>query len=276
MKKLLITLIACFTQLSALIIEAPNLDRFEETLKTIDQQSLVLFDVDETLIIPKDSILNPNARGIWKLYAKETIENPEIVPPGKYDNDYLFSKVLFKIEYEVVDPKVIEIIRSLQRQGIKTCAFTKMFVGTFGVIPSMEDWRIAHLKKHQIDFSGAFPQFPELRIDVSSTRIPSIFKQGVLCANKQDKGPVLAAFLKAIQLKPSQVIFIDNRLDYLQSVEAALQDMRVEFIGFHYRDVESRPHHVDEEIAKFQLMHLATQGEWLSDEIVLNILKKTQ
>ena len=275
MQKILFTLFtSCllFTQLSALIIEAPNLNRFEETLETIDQQSLVLFDVDETLLIPKDLILNPYAREAWNQYAKETIENPEIVPPGKYDDEYFFGQVLAKIEYEVVDPKVAEIIRSLQRRNIKTIAFTRMPVGSLGVIPSMEDWRIEHLKKHQFDFSPAFPQFPEIKINVLSTGISSLFKQGMLCANKQDKGPVFTAFLDAIQWKPSQVVFIDNRLDYLKSVEIALEGTGIEFIGFHYRDVENRPRIVNEHLAKFQLMHLAKTGEWLGDQEASAIL----
>lgn len=269
MKKILLLLfISCllFTQLSALIVEAPNLDRFEEVLKTIDQQSLVLFDVDETLLIPKDLILNPYAREAWNQYAKETIENPEIVPPGKYDDEYFLGQVLFKIEYEVVDPKVVEIIRSLQRRNIKTIAFTRMPVGSLGVIPSLEDWRIEHLKKHQFDFSAVFPQFPEIKINVLNTGILSLFKKGMLCANKQDKGPVFTAFLEAIQWKPLQVIFIDNRLDYLKSVEAALVGTGIEFIGFHYKDVENRPRIVNDRLAKFQLMHLAQTGEWLSDQ----------
>lgn len=277
MKKILITLFTSyliFTQLQAVIIEAPNLNQFEESLQTIDQQSLVLFDVDETLLLPKDLILNPYAREIWNQYAKETIENSEIVPPGKYDDQYFFGQVLSKIEYEVVDPKIVEIIRSLQSRDIKTIAFTRMPIGSLGIIPSMEDWRIEHLKKHQFDFSKAFPQFEEIKIDVLSTGIPSLFKKGMLCANKQDKGPVFITFLEAIQWKPLQVIFIDNRLDYLKSVENALDGTGIEFIGFHYRDVENRPRFVNEYLAKFQLMHLAKTGDWLSDQEAAAILWK--
>lgn len=279
MKKILITLLtSCllFTQLRAIIIEAPNLNQFEETLKTIDQQSLVLFDVDETLLLPKDLILNSNAREIWKLYAKETLENPEIVPPGKYDDKYFFGQVLSRIEYEVVDPKIVEIIRSLQSRNIKTIAFTKMPVGSVGVIPSMEDWRIEHLKKHQFDFSEAFPQFQEIKINVLSTGIPSLFKKGMLCANKQDKGPVFAAFLGAIQWRPSQVVFIDNRLEHLKTMEIALEGTGIKFIGFYYRDVDNRPRIVNEHLAKFQLMHLAKTGEWLSDQEASAILSESK
>lgn len=275
MKKIIITLLASFllfSQLRAIIIEAPNLNRFEEMLQNVDQQSLVLFDVDETLIVPKDLILNPYAKETWNRYVKETIENPEIVPLGKYDGKYFIGQVFSKMEYEVVDPKIVEIIHSLQQRGIKTIAFTRMPVGSLGIISSMEDWRIEHLKRHQFDFSGAFPHFQEIKLNVLSTGIPSLFKKGVLCANKQDKGPVLTAFLEAIRWKPWQVLFIDNRLDYLQSVETALEGTGIEFIGFYYREIENRPLIVNEQLTKFQLMHLAKTGEWLSDQEASAIL----
>lgn len=279
MKKISLTafafLLFCM-QLNALIVEAPNLNRFEEALKTVNSQTLVLFDVDETLIVPKDLILNPYSKEVWKKYAKQTIENPEIVPPGKYDDNYFFGMVLIKIEYEVVDPKVVKIIHSLQRRKIKTIAFTKMMIGPVGPIVSMEDWRIEHLKRFQMDFSAAFPEFPEIKLNVLSTGIPSLFKKGVLCANKQDKGPVLIAFLDAIRWKPSRVIFIDNRFDYLKSVEVALEGSGIEFLGFHYKEVENRPRFVNEDLAKFQLLHLAQTGEWLSDSQAAAYLLKTR
>lgn len=260
-----------FTQLKAIIIEAPNLNLFEETLQTIDQQSLVLFDVDETLLVPKDLILNLYAKNEWNQYFKETFENPAIVPSG-YDYRNLSGQIFSKMEYEVVTPKVLELVRSLQLRNIKTIAFTKMPIGSLGMISSMEDWRIEHLKKHQFDFSSAFSQFQEIKINVSSTGIPCLFKKGVLCANKQHKGPVLTAFLEAIQWKPAQIIFIDNRLDYLQSVEKALEGTDIKFIGFYYREVENRPYIVNEELARFQLLHLARTGKWLNDQEAAEVL----
>lgn len=272
-KRILLALCMLFTQLDALIIESPNLQPFEEAMETIDHGCFVLFDVDETLITPKDRILNPYAREHWNQYAQDTIQNPAIVP--NYDEAYFLSQVYSKAEYVVVDPKLVTLIQSLQQRQIKTTAFTKMFTGVFGAIPSMEDWRLAHLKEHQFDFSPAFPQIQEIRMESSLSR-SSLFKQGLLCANKQDKGPVLLAFLEKLEeqigWRPAKVLFIDNRLDYLQSVEAALEKTGIAFIGFHYREVELRPCYVNEELARFQLMHLATTGEWLGDNEALQFM----
>lgn len=277
-KGILLALCLLFTKLDALVIEASNLQPFEKAMERVDQSCLVLFDVDETLITPKDLILNPYARDHWNRYAQETIKNPAIVP--NYDGEYFFSRIFSKMEYEVVDLKVVEIIQSLQKQQIKTIAFTKMFTGAFGSIRAMEDWRLAHLQERQFDFSLAFPQIQEIRIDSPSCSRPFLFKQGLLCANKQDKGPVLLAFLEKLEeqihWRPAKILFIDNRLDYLQSVEIFLQGTGIEFIGFHYREVELRPFLVNEELARFQLMHLALTGEWTSDGEALKLIDPCQ
>lgn len=251
----------------ARIIEAPNLTSFEKELGEVNQDTFVLFDVDETLFTPKDLILNPYVRRSWNSYAKETIKNPEIVGlRHAQDGDHFFGQVLSTIEYKVVDLKLVEIISSLQQKNIKTIAFTKMRTGTIGVIHSMEDWRLGHLKRHQFDFSQAFPQYQEMQIEVQGSTPAALFKNGLLCANGQDKGPVLVAFLAKINWKPAKILFLDDRLDYLESVEASLKGTGIEFIGFHYRQAESFPRTVNEDLAKFQLMHLAKTGVWLGDQ----------
>ncbi|EFB41392.1 DUF2608 domain-containing protein [Parachlamydia acanthamoebae] len=278
MKKITILLIALYLSQAtaqALIVEAPNLAAFEKVTQNIGQDSLVLFDVDDTLIVSKDHILRPAARHIWFQLAKKTLENPAIVPPGKHDGDYFFGQILSAIEYEIVDPKVVDIIHSLQQRHIKTIAFTRMGTGPCGAISSMEDWRIAHLKKFCLDFSQALPEFQNLKIQVPGNQA-SLFKQGILCSNKQAKGPVFIAFLNSIGWKPSKVIFIDNSFDYLKSVEDALEGTGIEFIGFHYTDVENRPCIVDEALAEFQLMHLAKTGIWLSDSEALKKMNGLQ
>ncbi len=138
-----------------------------------------------------------------------------------------------------------------------------MPTGACGIIPSLEDWRIDHLKKHNIDFSRAFAVNFELG-DHNDKR--ALFKSGVLCADKQDKGPVLLAFLEKIRYKPSRIIFIDNKLEYLKSVEEALQETKIEFTGFHYTAVEDRPCIVDEKLAEFQLLHLIQTDRWLTHQ----------
>lgn len=265
----------CLAHLHAIIIEAPNLDEFEKFIKDVDQETLVLFDINETLIISQDLILRPCAKSLWSRYAKETLENPEVAVSGKHNRKYFLGQILSKIEYELIDPKFVTIIHSLQERKIKTIALTRMRSGSLEAISSLEDWRIEHLKKHDIDFSLAFPQHPEVivkkNLEAHGGNFP-LFKQGVLCTNKEAKGPVLMAFLECIQWVPSKVVLVDNNTAYLKSVEKSLEEAGIHFIGFHYTAVENLPCVINEDLAKFQLTHLAKTGIWLTDDEALNLM----
>lgn len=276
-KKILAFLTFCsfIAQLSAVIIEAPNLDQFEKTVALSDEETFVLFDVDHTLIVPKDLLMRPSGDSpIWNKYIPLTIKNPDIVPPGKYPKDYFLSTIFTVAEFEMVDSRLLQIISSLQEREIKTIAFTKMHSGPFGVIPAIEDWRAKQLKQHGIDFSPAFPHLKELSIPSSKqSEKPSVFKHGVLFCNGKEKGPVLSAFLESLNWKPQRIIFIDDRTDYLQTVEEALTETGIEFIGFHYTFLEDNPRPVDEKLAFLQLMHLAKTGAWLSDSEAIELME---
>jgi len=279
MKKVITTLIAfCLflTSLSGVIIEVPNLDLFEKAIQSSDQNSLVLFDVDGTLIESKDLILRSSAREKWFQFSKEILENPAVVPPGMHGEEYFSGQILSQMDFEVVNPKIITIIDSLQRQDIKTIAFTRLDTGPCGAIQAMEDWRIEHLKKLGMDFRPAFSQLQEIRWDhlALKGKIP-LYKEGVLYANKQGKGAILLAFLEAAKWMPSQVFFIDDRLEYLESVEEALKVTGVDFIGFHYTEATDRPCIIDEQLVKFQMVHLAKTGRWLSDGVARKLIGKT-
>ncbi|MBS0621677.1 MAG: DUF2608 domain-containing protein [Verrucomicrobia bacterium] len=259
--------ILLLTSLEARILETSDLTLFEQHLVDCDQRSLVLFDVDNTLIFPKDQVVRSSARKVWKKHAQDTIENPAVYGQEHWNEPYFFGQMLTQAEFEIVDPRVVELIHSLQQREIKTIAFTRMSAGSLGSIPSMEDWRIGHLKSYDIDFSPAFPLLHEMKTaSLAPSGRSAVFKQGVLCANVQDKGPVLVAFLDCVGWRPSRVFFLDDRLDYLQSVETSLEGTGIEFIGFHYTAVEQLPSYLDEEVARYQLTHLAQTGLWLSDE----------
>jgi len=275
-KNILIFIVSCLlvTRAGALIIDAPNLHLFEKTVKDIDQQSLVLFDVDDTLIVPKDLILRLCAWDDLNDYIMEALENPEVVAPEKYKGVYFLGQILSRMEFELVEPNIVSIIHSLQSRNIKAIALTKMRIGSYGVISSMEDWRIEHLKRLHIDFSLAFPQVSEIKINDLGFGPRALFKQGLLCANKLDKGPALTAFLNNIGWMPAKVIFIDNRFDYLRSVEESLQGTGIEFLGFYYTAVENRPCFVNEKLAKFQFLHLVKTGIWLGDMEALKLMKE--
>jgi len=260
-----------YATLSAKIIPISNIEDSQGYFEGLDSQSLVLWDVDETLIIPSDQVLHPENHMIRKALIQHYMGN---LSKEKFEE--FVSQILSRTPYCLINHVVPHLISSLQNQGIHVMAFTAMGTGNYGSISSLEDWRIQQLRKLGIDFSRCFPQHSGLswKETISTKGFPA-FKDGILCSDHLEKGPVLHNFLHKIQWKPAQVLFFDDLLDCLISVEQALETLNIPFIGFHYQASQlklGKPP-VDLKLAHYKFQFLVQNGIWLPDEEALFMLQ---
>ena len=247
--------------LSSKIIEAHDLDTLHEHFKSLDSQSLLLWDVDETLMIPSDAILKPCNVDFLDFLIGTYFSNK-----SKDEAKLLFSQIYHRSAFCLVDLRSVELIASLKSRSIPMIAFTAMRTGSYGKITSMEEWRVNHLRALGIDFSSTFPQHDKLKwAEMFPYMGYPAFKEGVLCSDRMPKGIVLASFLEKINYQPNQIIFIDDNLDFLESVDEEMEEMKIPFIGIHYRAVELLEPFLDEELAHHQFHVLTTEGTWLPD-----------
>lgn len=253
------------------IIEASDLTSFEEELKKIDDKALVVFDVDNTIIIPSDIILRKNAKPLVKKILTSLKEDKSSSPHYKYSQKYLKSKVLKSIKFELVDPKFPKIIQDLNEREIATIALSNSKTGSFGGIKKLENLRINHLASVNIDFKKSFSKFATpVFDDINSS---CLFKDGVLFTAKAPKGKVLAAFLKKMNVKPSKILFIDDNLEFVKSVDEEMNRLGIDALCFYYTQAKMLPFRPDEKIAEYQLRNLRDYSEWVSDEEARNAHK---
>lgn len=93
-----------------------------------------------------------------------------------------------------------------------------MDAGQFGLIPNMEDWRLEQLTSLGINFSWVFPDVDSFVIEgFNGKRSVPVFKRGILASSKYSKGQVLLAFLKRMQCRPSEIVFVDDRIQEIDS-----------------------------------------------------------
>lgn len=251
------------TQAFAIVIETKDLELFKAEIERLDDQALVVFDVDYTLLAPKDAVLGPLGETHLTEFKKNVIASSG-------DWEILASKVLLNSQDSLIDHEVLDLIEKLKEKKIRTIALTAMPTGDLGLIPSMEDWRIEQLNKLGIRFDWSFPTLPPMLFEQfqGGKYSPPSFKNGVICSSRQPKGKVLLEFLKYAQFTPSKVVFLDDRMDYIESMELELGKQGIPLISFHYLAISSLFDELDEEIAAYQLSHLLQHGEWLSDEEV--------
>lgn len=265
MKRILFTLWAICTSLcaslSSEIIEAYDLSELADHFQTLDAQSLLLWDVDSTLIVPADQVLSPGNEDF-----REELETQYLGSKTYQEVGWLVSKIFHRMSFCLVDEQVVDLISTLRNRSIPMLGFTAMETGPFGVIESMEEWRINQLRDLGIDFSAVFPQHSDLEWEETSPfyGYPA-FREGILCSDRLPKGVVLTTFLQKIEWRPTRILFIDDNLNFLKSVDTAMEALNIPFIGVHYRAVERIKSPLDEELAHHQFHLLINEQVWLPD-----------
>lgn len=238
----------------------------ELELSHLNKNSIVLLDIDYTLIAPVDLIFSPSGLNHLPKLIKEALENPETITKGKYSLDYLKNQVFLQAKFALVDEKFPSLINQLKQEGVLVLAFTAIEASKEKI-----EWRIQQLAKFGFDFSSIFPTVPSLVFSKDDLQeFPPAFKSGVLFASKHPKGEVLKQFLNQIfnllQWHPDKIVLIDDQIENLTSVEVSMQEMEIPFIGFWFQEVANRAYKPDLLLAEFQFKYLAETGIWLSDE----------
>ena len=269
MKKIVVTL-ALFLVLIcgeafAEITPTPNLIPIETALKKADLNTLVIFDVNDVLITHKDQILQPEHKADFKKLAREHEKRYSHEELQKLDSIISLSN-----PYEVVDIKSLQLIHNLQKRGIKVLALTKYMTGSFGNIPSLENWRVGMLENFGYTFKNSWSTFKSKTFAELQSKDPKrfpVFKSGVLFTNGLTKGETLKAFLQYADFSPEKIIFIDNNRKYLESVETFAKEAGIPFIGFEYTAIAARPKTpLDEKRARLQFEILGKEHKWLNDQ----------
>ncbi len=243
------------------IYSTSDLREIEKELATLDSDSLVLFDVDSTLIVPDDAILRPpNEDFLEELLGGSMVQNLSTGPR------YIFREILLNATHSLVDEESVSCIQRLQERGVPVMAFTAAPRGKVGRIASVADWRIEELKRFGFDFSSTLSEKGVIELPKSDTKeFAPLFKSGILFASLHPKGDTLQKFLHAIEWTPKRVVLIDDQLEYVQSVGKALESLKIPYTGFHYTAAQKLPCTLNRGVAQFQIRSFIEQGKWIDD-----------
>lgn len=231
---------------STVIIETIEMN---DILSSVESHSLVLFDLDDTLI---DSPVNLNS-GKWIAYYWQTA--PKMMP----DKLPVIQKLMWHTSIHTpiiaVDPKASLIISDLQKR-------TDALVLGLTARPHTHD----HTNGAQITAG----QLSTIGIDFSKSQYPDkfcghpSFHNGIVYSSGLDKGGHMEEILACTGYAPKKIIFIDDNLVQIQSVEKSMQKIGIPCDCFWYRRaLQNRPN--------FSLLHALIQLEYLlNHQIILS------
>ena len=249
-------------KITSSIIKAPNLIEFEQAIQKAGSESLVVFDIDEVIFTSKDQVLHPN----YKQY-RDIIEADLAKNLSETEFVALISLVYKMRARIIVDLKILKIFELLSNKNIMTIALTHCPTGNIGTGETFEELRTLQLNSFKVDFDRLSNylgeiKLPELKQDYG---VP-LLHRGVILTGLVDKGTVLEQILNRIEFKPKEIIFIDDRLENIISVQSMCEKLGINYTGFEYSAVkDTSVTEFNEHRDKFQFDSLAKKRLWLGD-----------
>lgn len=244
----LLLLITIHTTASAKIIESHNISDIKNSYET---NTLVLFDVDETLM-DSDTHLNSGKwyDFFWKGHALTTSEVEDTATGD------LMWFIAEKVPTSCIEPEILDIINELQSsEDMYTLGLTARHPGL--TLKTKENLTAKQLKTIGIDFSKS---------KSNSLHDHDLFFDGIFFTSGKLKGPVLVDILTRSEYRPNKIIFVDDRLKQIQSVDLAMQEMGIPCDCYWYRRAHIERPHLDEISAVIQLDHIICHDILLDDE----------
>lgn len=219
------------------------------------KNALYLFDIDDTLIV------NPFSLGSssWRNWAKQKIP--------KYDTPFVVYDALTlyiakNASYIAVEPTTASLIADLQNEGIAALAFTARGRSQWYTsdIEGIDRFTHEQLIQAGMDFKKTI--IPQELLSLE----PTYFKDGIIFAQHIKKGDLLKHLFKDLNYLPSIIIFIDDKLEQVESVEKVVKETGIPFLGFWYRRAELDGANFDPLVADIQLEALLLRQEIVKDE----------
>ncbi|HJM68665.1 MAG TPA: DUF2608 domain-containing protein [Candidatus Babeliales bacterium] len=195
------------------IIETNNL---EDILGHVTKNSVVLFDLDNTLVQPKNTYVGSDP---WftELFKKEKDVNLALA-------DYCLGLIL--VELQPVANNTIKVLNKIKKSGVPTIGFTarNFYISSI---------TIEYLKDIGITFNG--PGIPKHKfVYYSHKDHPSIYQDGIFFCGPNEKEAVVPFFIKEFPQKPNKIVFVDDKLKNLETVKKIVDKMGLDFVGFRY------------------------------------------
>lgn len=233
------------------VMECISIKTLQPCLDQLQPGDWLVVDIDDTIITPKAAMFRT------KSPHHKFIDHLKTLP----DSSLTISIWRLSRDVTLVENEWPTIIDTLKERGVIVIALTQMHTGHFGKISSMEKWRAQELKNLNITFSSYAENSVETLIDSEK---PATLYQGILFTGSHTKAQTLINFTKKYG-KPSKLVFVDDRIEHIQSLEKLCADMNISFQGAYYQAAGQLPYSPAQDFGDIQTQKLMHDGIWLED-----------
>ena len=210
------------------IIESNSIDTITNYIQPDEhtKDTLVVFDIDNTLIAPTGDL---GGDAWFSFMFNEYLKRGYSVHDAVEQIHPAYVAIQETIVFKTVEPDTASFIKTLEKD-VSVMALTAR---SFRLI----DHTIELLENLDIRFT---PLADDLHILESNGIRPAHYQHGIIFSGNNDKGKMLVTFFDKFNYHPKKVIFIDDKLNYLISVDRALSARNIPFVGIRYSAMDQR------------------------------------
>lgn len=191
--------------------------------KCVNDNTLVVLDVDQVLLVTRDPLGHPAGQFICRSIMSDTHMNY-----SEEEKRAMSEKMMCSLEYEMLAPDIPETIRLLTNKGTPVVALTAINM-EMKTVDALE-WRIGLLDQFDLHFDAQTQ--PDIRVDWQGM---GGYKNGVIRSGSNSKGKALLHFIETIKKsRPSRIIYVDNNRCSILSVRNMCHELGIDFYGIHF------------------------------------------
>lgn len=270
--------------ISSKIEQTADLQVIKREIVASPKDTLVVFDIDLVLITPSDEIFILCFTDEGQKLLVDIHEDLWNRLP-LHDVEEMQSILMLTQPWRPVTTETAKIFNQIKANGYKVLGLTASSTGTFGKIRSMEKWRTDELKSVGITFDKYFinaksgsldsyiPNIGEYYAKARHACFPAA-ENGIIFTCTIPKGETLDAYLQFAKIKPKKIIFIDDRLNNLETVREYCKQSNIEFIGYEYTAIKEQAKRLklNPRRTRLQFKILELTKTWLNDTQIDTLL----
>lgn len=227
-------------------------DNIESLFEYVDENTLVIFDIDEVVFRSKQMLGSDK----WAYHEgdKFIAECGGDVKKGLLAFNPRWVKVQKAVDVELVEPNFSEVLFRLKSMRCPTMGFTARGID------------LVERTKVQLD-SVHVDLTDNCYYDGEEEGEGFVFKYGTLFVEiGQDKGVLLRSFFDRICKKPGKIIFLDDRKKNITYLENMCCEDKIPFVGIRYSGFDPIASNFNAKLSDVQLDYFLEHGVVLSDD----------
>lgn len=262
--KLLATLCICwlFTPIISYGVIIPtesiNSVTIKNLLPKIDGNSLVLINIDNTILAPESKMFRYNNNPY--IAFMDNLSNLAI---SNSSMNSIIASLILQRKMMLVENSWPNFIEKMKSQGAMVFGFVKT-TPPCHLINNFEGWQYSQLQTFKINFTNKLNNQEIFRFDPHDGNAP-IFYEGIIFTNTLNKAKTLAELFKIIPTLPTKIVIFENTETELKNINTYLRMVDIQYYGIKYLGAKQILGVPDIKVAKFQQETLLNTGQWLED-----------